>query len=166
VGARAEKPKPISVVSAAAIFAAWCLLPLAFVLDGGRSVLIMTSAIAALVVLLGMLTGVLIAVSRRRWTTASRLALTVLLMAGTLYMVERHSTAIRFTLARPFYISEVQQQSLQRMRWDWAGGLGWEVSLLYDASGAPPDSNTKDGKGCTLDVRRLDAQFYLDGIFC
>lgn len=161
-----EKPKPISVVRAAAIFIGWCLLPLAFVLDGGRSVLIMTSAIAALVVVFGMLAAVLIAISRRRWTTANRLALTVLAMVGTLYVVGGHSTAIRFALTRPFYISEVQQQSLQRMRWDWAGGLGWEVSLLYDASGAPPNFNTKDGKGCTLDVRRLDAQFYLDGIFC
>ncbi len=113
-----------------------------------------------------MVTAVLIAATRRRWVTASRLALTVLLMVATLYLVVRHSTAIRFALARPVYISEVHRQSLQRMQWDWAGGSGWEVSLHYDASGSPPDSNSKDDKGCTLDVRRLDAEFYLDGIFC
>ncbi|QJP12790.1 hypothetical protein G3545_03410 [Starkeya sp. ORNL1] len=163
---RTEQPKPIGMVRAAAIFIGWCLLPLSFVLDGGRSVLVIAAAIAALGVLFGVVTAVLIAATRRRWITARRLALTALLMVGTLYMAERHSTAIRFALARPFYISQVHRHSLQRMRWDWAGGLGWEVSLLYDASGSPPDSKSKDGKGCTLDVRRLDAQFYLDGIFC
>ncbi|SEQ41633.1 hypothetical protein SAMN05216548_104217 [Faunimonas pinastri] len=83
----------------------------------------------------------------------------------------RYRDEIRFAIVKPIHLHELHRLAPTasgriRKSWDWRGGMGWNVELVYDDAPQRKVEDRPGRDGCTRDFRALGSHFFLEGEYC